>query len=258
MSQTQQTLACGKKNYTSWAHADADARTIRRFTEEAKTVYRCMKCQAFHVGTPTGKQRGDLMAKRGRPVKAMAIRTDKGRISRSKESLCLAERIELETATWKRRQMNPELTISDARLPQHGSVIMRWVEDWKAISKRRPDINHPNQFTQLHYDTALRYHEVYSRWLSVISARGQRSSCDFSGPGGYDGADPFEQGRADRDAKAEQDFKTARRTVLDAGPLCMMAIEAIVIENQPVENLRGDLRIALNRLAILWKLQQAA
>lgn len=198
------------------------------------------------------------MAKRGRPAKQNAIRTDGGRISRSKESLGLSERLELEAATWKRRQMNPGLTISDARLPEHGSVIARWLSDWQTIRRRFPDSNHPNVFTQLHYDTALRYHEVYSRWLSVISAKGQRSSSDFSGPGGYDGADPFDERREERDRHAEQEFKEARRCILEAGPLCMMAVEAIIIENQPAENLRGDLRLALNRLAVLWKFQAAA
>lgn len=196
-------------------------------------------------------------AKRGRPAK-QAIRTESGRISRSKESLGLIERMELEAATWKRRQMNPELTISDARLPEHGSVIARWLADWQAVRKRYPDGNHPIMFTQLHYDTALRYHEVYSRWMAAISARAPRSASDFSGPGGYDGADPFDERREDRDRNAEHEFKEARRCILEAGPLCMMAVETIIIENHPAEKLRGDLRLALNRLAVLWKFLAAA
>lgn len=199
-----------------------------------------------------------MRVKRGRPAKQNAMRTQSGRISRSEESLGLSQRLELETATWKRRQTNPGLTISEARLPEHGSVIARWLADWQAIRKRYPDGNHPTMFTQLHYDTALRYHEVYSRWMAAISARSPRSASDFSGPGGYDGADPFAGNRAERDERAEHDFKEARRCVLEAGPLCMMAVEAIIIENQPVEKLRGDLRLALNRLAVLWKYQAAA
>lgn len=198
------------------------------------------------------------MARAGRPAKQGAMRTESGRISRSKESLGLEERLVLEAATWKRRHDNPRLTISEARLPEYGSVIARWLEDWKAIKKRYPDGNHPNVFTQMHYDTALRYHETYARWMATVGARGPRSSSDFSGPGGYDGADPFDEGRAQRDAKAEADFKAARRAILEAGPLCMMAIETIVIENQPAEGMRGDLRLALNRLAVLWKFQAAA
>lgn len=197
-------------------------------------------------------------AKRGRPAKQNVVRTDTGRISRSKESLGLTERLELEAATWKRRQVNPSLTISDARLPEHGSVIARWLADWQSIRKRYPEGNHPNTFTQLHYDTALRYHELYSRWLSLAGAKAPRSSSDFSGPGGFDGSDPFEGARAERDALAQIAFKDARRAILESGPLGMMAVETIVIENQPAESLRGDLRMALNRLSILWRMQAAA
>ena len=196
--------------------------------------------------------------KAGRKRDAGAMRTESGRKSRSKESLGLVERLTVEAATWKRRQLDPSLSVSEARLPEHGSVIARWLADWQRIKNRKPEANHPNTFTQLHYDTALRYHELYTRWLAVAGARGQRSSSDFSGPGGFDGSDPFEGGRAERDARTQADFKDARRAILESGPLGMMAVETIVIENQPADSLRGDLRMALNRLAVLWKLQAAA
>lgn len=194
----------------------------------------------------------------GRKRDEGVLRTASGRKSRSKESLGLEERLTLEAATWKRRQMNPDLSISDARLPEHGSVIAKWLADWTVAKKRNPGGAHAHMFTQMHYDTALRYHELHERWLAVCGARRQRSSSDFSGPGGYDGADPFEEARAEREARIQQEFKEARRTVLQSGPLCMMAMETIVIENQPAERLRGDLRLALNALAVLWKLQAAA
>ena len=196
-------------------------------------------------------------AKRGRK-RDIAIRTPSGQKSRSAEALGLNERLTLEAATWKRRQENPGLTISEARKPQYGSVILKWLAEWQAIRRRDPDRAHINMFTQMHYDTAERYHALYLRWMAAINAKGQRSSTDFSGPGGYDGADPFDDARAERDAKVENDFKDARRAVLESGPLGMMAMETIVIENQPVESLRGDLREALNRLAILWKMMERA
>jgi len=189
----------------------------------------------------------------GRPLHQNVPRTPSGQKSRTKEILGLTQRLELEAATWKRRQMNPDLTISEARLQEHGSVIHKWHQDWKAMCKRHPDKAHKNVFSELHRDTAERYHRLQRRWLATINAKSPRSSSDFSGPGGLDGADPYEEGRAERDARNETDFKAARRAILESGPLGMMAIEAIVIENQPVENLRGDLRLALNALARLWK-----
>lgn len=191
-----------------------------------------------------------------RPAQQNVMRTPSGQKSRSQEALGLQDRLTLEAATWKRRQMHPDLTISEARLQENGSVIHRWHENWKWACKRYPDKAHENVFSELHKDAAERYHALYLRWMAVISAKKPRSSTDFSGVGGFDGADPFEANRAERDAKTEAEFKAARRTVLQSGPLGMMAMEAIVIENQPVESLRGDLRMALNSLARLWKMME--
>ncbi len=126
------------------------------------------------------------------------------------------------------------------------------------MMKKNPDKAHDNMFSQMHKDAAERFQELHRRWLAVIGARGQRSATDFGGVGGYDGSDPFEQSRAERDANIEADFKAARTAILESGPFGMMAVEAIVIENQPVESLRGDLRLALNRLAVLWKMMADA
>lgn len=199
-----------------------------------------------------------IKAKRGRPRKQGAQRTESGRLSRSFNAQKSEELLILETATWKRRQSDPDLTIDQARLPEHGSVIARWHQDWQKLQKRHPDGNHPNQFTRLHFDTAERYHRLYLDWLAVIGARAQRSASDFTRSGGHDGSDPFDESRASRHAAIERDFKAARRSILEAGPFCMMAVETIIVENQPAESLRGDLRLALNRLSILWKLQAAA
>ena len=166
----------------------------------------------------------------------------------------MAERLELEAATWKRRQVFPDLTVSEARLPEYGSVIARWHQDWKALCKRNPDGAHETMFSEMHKDTAERYHALYHRWMGAISAKSPRSSTDFSGAGGFDGADPFEESRAERDAKTEADFKAARLAILQSGSLGMMAVETIVIENRPVDSLRGDLRLALNSLARLWRM----
>ncbi|MCP8895330.1 hypothetical protein KYK29_10330 [Shinella daejeonensis] len=126
------------------------------------------------------------------------------------------------------------------------------------MMKKSPDKAHINMFSQMHKDAAERYQELHRRWLAVFGATGQRSATDFDEAGGYDGSDPFEQSRAERDGRIEADFKAARTAILESGPFGMMAIEAIVIENQPVESLRGDLRLALNRLAVLWKMMAEA
>lgn len=44
------TLCEGKKPYTSYRHAEFDARQIRRKDEGIVHVYRCRDCQCWHVG----------------------------------------------------------------------------------------------------------------------------------------------------------------------------------------------------------------
>lgn len=196
-------------------------------------------------------------------------RTPSGAISRSKEAQMTIEQIErtreraehklaLEAATWKRRQVDPTLSVEQARMMEHGSVIARMLAEYRDAKKRKPDGAHPNEFTQMHYDTALRFSELHAAYLGTIEAKQQRSSSDFDGAKGYDGRDPFDSAAARRHRSVEDQYKAARTVILEAGSLCMMAVEAIVLENKPVFGLQADLRLALNRLAVLWRLQQAA
>lgn len=198
-----------------------------------------------------------LKAKRGRPPKP-GLRTPSGQLSRSAEARHFEERMMLEVATWKRRQINPSLTTEEARKMEHGSVIAQWLVNHQGFAKRYPGKPHAHEFTQMHYDAAQRYHMLHEAYLSAISAKRPRSASDFTGPGGFDGRDPFDPSAERRNRKTEVDYKAARNAILEAGPLCMMAVEAIVLENRPVESLRPDLRMALNRLSVLWKMQAAA
>lgn len=202
----------------------------------------------------------------GRPKKLDTAREPNGRPQRVDGETCLTN-LEMEVATWKRRQRvdafgrvftDPNLTPLEARMPEHGSVIAAWLERWKRMNTHSPDGAHPIMFTQLHYDSALRYHELHARWLVAIGATNMRSSSEFGGVKSHPG-DPFMEHAAKRDAKTIADFRTARRAVLECGsPLGMMALETIVIENQPADGMMGDLRMALNKLATLWRLQAAA
>jgi hypothetical protein len=198
------------------------------------------------------------LSRKGRPPEPGVLRTAEGRKSRCNEAKSSEEKLMLEVATWKRRQINPQLTVEEARKPEHGSVIDKWLSDYERLLKRFPDEANALQFTRLHYDTAVRYHQTYERWKAVVGARRQRSASDFTSIKGYDGADPFDKAREEREVAIEQAFKEARRAVMESVPLGMMALEAIVVENQPAETLRGDLRLALNRLSVLWKMQEAA
>ena len=197
-------------------------------------------------------------AKRGRPPKQGVQRTESGRISRSAEASKSESRLVLEIATWRRRRENPSLTIEEARSMEHGNVISKWLERHKRFQKRYPDKPNEFEFSQMHYDAALRYHELKSRYEGLIGAKTPRSASDFGGAGGYDGSDPFEENRAANAKKTEADYKNARTAILNSGPLGMMAVEAIIIENREIESLLPDLRCACNGLSRLWRMVQAA
>lgn len=198
-----------------------------------------------------------IKAKRGRPAKEGVMRTPSGQISRSAESRvhsgALEAALAVEAATWKRRQQNPSLTVDEARKQEHGSVIHKWLLDYQRMLKKQPDKAHPNEFTMMQHDAAVRFQQLHFDYLGVIEAKRMASSSDLNRGGGYDGRDPFAKGAAARHARIELDYKGARKAILESGPLGMMAIETVVIENRDAPELRPDLRLALNRLSTVFQ-----
>lgn len=152
----------------------------------------------------------------------------------------------MEAATWKRRQANPKLSIAEARKPEHGSVIHAWkLASDKARANKNAPATEPS-FTSTHLETAEELHQWYEVYRAAIASTDPRSASDFSGPGGYDGADPFDKAREKRDRFAIAKWKEIRLAILQSGPLGMMAVETIIFENKPAMPLIGDLRLALN------------
>lgn len=196
--------------------------------------------------------------RKGRPKMQGIDREPNGRAQRVTINGETYSKLEIEAMTWKRRQNDPSLSPEEARKQEYGSVIAAWLDRANKMRKARPDHAHPNAFTQMHYDTAQRFAELRSRWLAAIDAGRVRSSSEFGGVGGH-APDPFIREIARREMAAIDEFKAARRAILECGsPLGMMAIETIVIDNQDAESMRGDLRQALNALARLWRMEAAA
>lgn len=195
----------------------------------------------------------------GRKLTESFPRTPTQQKSRSRAATEPMTKLELEAATWKRRRENPNITPEEARKPEYGIVIAKWRENHRRFVKRYgKDTPDPHEFTEVHYDTAERYHMLHHRYLSAIEAKRQRSASDYSPAGGYDGRDPFDADLAARHKATEEAYTTARRAVLESGALGHMALQAIVVENKDLPELRSDLRTALNRLAVLWKLAATA
>ena len=195
----------------------------------------------------------------GRKPKPNAIRTESGRLSRSKEAKELETKLMLEAATWKRRQINPSLTVEEARKQEHGSVIHAWKELHEAFKRKHgADKINPMMFTAQHLETAQQIQQAYEDYRFAIASRNPRSASDFSGPSGFDGSDPFDEDREKRDKRAIERWKAIRSAILSSGPMGMMAVEAIVIENKPLEGLIGDLRLALNAVERMNRIAKTA
>jgi|SRR5690606_16581255 len=203
------------------------------------------------------KARTKAAKRRGRPRKIGVVRTPSGQPSRAKEH-DMAYKLMMEAATWKRRRDNPSLSVEDARRQEHGSVIHMWKLASDKARKKNPDAANDHLFTETHLDTAERIHELYQGYRAAIASRNPRSASDFTGPGGFDGTDPFERERERRDERAVARWKEARAAILASGPLGMMAVETIIFENKPVDRLLGDLRLALNEVYRVWQRQKAA
>lgn len=200
-------------------------------------------------------------AKRGRAKKEGVLRTPSGQISRSADSReitrGLEERLALETATWKRRQENPGITIQEARLQHHG-LVTQWRNEYERARRIKPEVIHENVFTQSHFDTAMSFLELHEDYQTVIEAGKVRSPSDLNRAAGKDSRDPFEVERAKKHHAIECLYRDCRRAILQSGPLGMMAVETVVIENKDAPKMLAGLRCALNSLALVLKIQKAA
>lgn len=212
------------------------------------------------------KARTKAQKRRGRPPKTGVLRTESGRISRSAEAKeieaitkAMEYRLMMEAATWKRRQIDPTLTVEKARYQEHGSVIHRWKDQHDKFRKKHGDAKpDPMCFTKHDLQLAENIQQAYERYRAAIASHNPRSASDFSGPGGFDGRDPFDDDRERMDKRAINRWKEMRCAILESGPLGMMAVETIVLENKPVDKLIGDLRLALNAVERMNRIAKAA
>lgn len=212
--------------------------------------------------------------KGGRPLKANALRTDTGRLSRSNEVKESEVKLMLEAATWKRRQrldkngmpfIDETIPVEKVRGQEYGSVVHSWKAAHDLFRKKYgPDKIDRMSFTGQNLETAQEIQRSYENFRMAVASRNPRSSSDFSGPGGFDGRDPFDSDREKRDKWAMErwvgrDGKGGMRdAILKSGPMGMMAVEAIIFENKPMDSLIGDLRLALNAVERMGRISKAA
>jgi hypothetical protein len=99
------------------------------------------------------------------------------------------------------------------------------------------------------YVAGMEFAKRRQAYLSAIAApSGPRSGSDLSGGGRHIGADLNSQEYVEKCARSRQRFSEIRRVCLDADPLSIMALEAIVCDDKMVASLVGPLRIACNAI----------
>lgn len=109
---------------------------------------------------------------------------------------------------------------------------------------------HPKQAREL-IETGERWLEVRRAYERGIAAPGPpRSGTDFTGPRGRSDILP-DPARTSGDIAAYHD---ARRAILNADPMALLAVEAIVLEEKESSKLLGPAMLGLNALAKLWRI----
>lgn len=104
----------------------------------------------------------------------------------------------------------------------------------------------PDGISKDQYEAAIRIAQARHDAGVAVLRPGMRSGSDFGGVGGYDARDGSDASYADWVARATKRWKEIRAAILHAGPLAMMAVEMIVIEDKEPKGSLGDLRLGLN------------
>jgi hypothetical protein len=103
-----------------------------------------------------------------------------------------------------------------------------------------------NGLSQDQYLAAQRIAEARHDAGKAILKPTVRSGSDFGGVRGHDASDGSDASYADWVARVTRRWKDIRSAILAAGPLAMMAVEMIVVEDKEPKGSLGDLRLALN------------
>jgi hypothetical protein len=112
------------------------------------------------------------------------------------------------------------------------------------------------QLTRAQADAAEEYEKVVRAFLASIEARRPSSPGDLNRSGGYDGREGDDPAYIEKCHLAVRRYKEARRGLLEASPLAHFAMETWVTEGHEVWSLLGDLRLGLNALARLWRVDE--
>lgn len=147
----------------------------------------------------------------------------------------------LRTAT-EARQRVLGVAPSDTRRPEAGSAVGR--------------LKLTGVISQDQYEAAKTYESVYRGYERAILVRRPSSPGNFDKVPGFDAGDGTDERYVEQCTAARRNYGDARRALLDADPLAQMAVNTWVVEDVPLYHCVGELRVGLNALARLFRVDE--
>lgn len=174
---------------------------------------------------------------RGRPRKTDALRHPGGQVVRTSAQQQAEDAMATVVAA---RQRVYDLPAFMATQKEAGSAIGR------ALLK--------GEITPGQERDAHRYERIVRDYRKAVLAQKAASGSDFDRTGGYDSREGDDASYVEIFKEAEALWRASRRALLEAGPLCHMAVETWVIDDiAAAHSMIGDLRVGLNALARLYR-----
>lgn len=92
--------------------------------------------------------------------------------------------------------------------------------------------------------------------IAMASRAGAPSASDYDRTHGYDGSEGDDPEYVERCNHARRRFAESRRALLEADPFALNAADAWIVDDTAAWKLMGDLRLALNALARLYRVDE--
>lgn len=100
------------------------------------------------------------------------------------------------------------------------------------------------------------YHRIVRRYHRAILAKQMTSGGNLDRMGGFDGGEGDEPDYVEQCQRDRRAYGDARRELLDADPLAQLATDGWILEDKELHGLIGELRIGLNALARLFRVDE--
>ena len=142
----------------------------------------------------------------------------------------------------------------DARIRVHGLSVAQAARPEAGYAIGRAFML--GAITRAQAEAAGLYEEVRREYDRAILARAMRSGGNFDGVRGFDGSDGDDPGYVAAVAAMRARFTASRHALLTADPLAMLAADTWIIEGIEAWGMIGELRLGLNALARLYRVEQ--